>query len=174
MKMYYNEKSHQWYKEGELMKRKMENGSVFYGIPTKAQLKEWGYVDWSQEGRLQSAKEKKIAKLVEYDQSSAVNEFYLGGHPMWLTREERTQIDESIAAYEGTGETVMKKYFNGVPYTFPLTEWKQMLNALIVYASEALNATEAHKAAISALESIEAVEEYDFTTGYPAKPHLGE
>ena len=88
---------------------------------------------------------------------------------MWLTRDERTQIDESINAYEATGATEMTKYFNGVPYTFTLVLWKQMLNALIVYASEALNVTEAHKAAISALTTIEEVEEYDFEQGYPEK-----
>ena len=88
---------------------------------------------------------------------------------MWLTREERTQIDESINAYEATGATEMTKYFGGVAYTFPLAQWKQMLNMLIVYASEALNVTEGHKAAVLALESIENVEAYDYTVGYPEK-----
>ena len=97
---------------------------------------------------------------------------------MWLTREERTQIDESINAYEGVGATEMTKYFYGVPYTFSLTVWKQMLNALIVYASESLNNTERHKAAINAFKddpsdsSNTALDEliaYDFTTGYPQK-----
>lgn len=57
----------------------------------------------------------------------------------------------------------------GVAYTFPLTLWKQMLNTLIVYVSEALNVTEGHKAAIQALQTIQDVEDYDFTTGYPQK-----
>ena len=47
-----------------------------------------------------------------------------------------------------------------------------MLNALEVYASEALNVTEAHRAAINALTSIEEIDEYDFTTGYPKKIEL--
>ena len=44
-----------------------------------------------------------------------------------------------------------------------------MLNAVEVYASEALNTTESHKAAINSLDSIEDIEEYDFTIGYPNK-----
>ena len=44
-----------------------------------------------------------------------------------------------------------------------------MLDRLSVYASEALNVTEQHKAEVRALTSIEAVEEYDYKTEYPEK-----
>ena len=44
-----------------------------------------------------------------------------------------------------------------------------MLDKLSVYASEALNVTEWHKAEVKALTSIEAVEGYDYKTGYPEK-----
>lgn len=118
---------------------------------------------------LEEAKQEKIDEISEYDNSDNVNIFYIGGNPMWLTREERTQIDGSINAYEGIGATEMTKYFGGVPFTFSLVQWKQMLNALIVYASEALNVTESHKAAVNVLNSIEAVDSYDYTTGYPSK-----
>lgn len=63
----------------------------------------------------------------------------------------------------------MTKFFGGTPFTFPLITWRQMLNALIVYASEALNVTEAHKAAVNALETIEEVNAFDITEGYPNK-----
>jgi len=57
----------------------------------------------------------------------------------------------------------MTRWFNGNEYTFPLSTWKQMLIALEVYAGDALNTTEKHKAAVQALESIEEVENYDYT-----------
>ena len=44
-----------------------------------------------------------------------------------------------------------------------------MLDKLSVYASEALNVTERHKAEVKELTSIEAVERYDYKTGYPEK-----
>jgi hypothetical protein len=47
-----------------------------------------------------------------------------------------------------------------------------MLNALEVYAAEALNVTESHKAAVNALTTIEEIEQYDITTGYPEKLNL--
>jgi hypothetical protein len=44
-----------------------------------------------------------------------------------------------------------------------------MLVALEVYAGDALNVTEAHKAAVNALETIEEVDNFDITVGYPEK-----
>ena len=123
----------------------------------------------TQEELLSRAKLQKIQAIDTYDSSAAVNSFTIDGTSMWLTREERTQIGESIDAYESMGETQMTKYFGGAAFTFPLVVWKQMLDALIVYASEALNVTESHKTAVNALTTIADVEAYDITTGYPQK-----
>lgn len=173
MKKYYNNITKEWYAEGQSITKSLEHG-VFSGVPTVEQLTEWGFAEWhkpqpTEEQLLAQAKEEKIAELLDYDQSNAVNSFTISGQEMWLTRDDRTQIDESINAYEAKGETEMTKYFDGVPYTFPLTAWKSMLNDLIVYASEALNVTEAHKATINNSEYIEDVNSYDFTVGYPNK-----
>ena len=42
-----------------------------------------------------------------------------------------------------------------------------MLNALEVYAAEALNATELHKAVVLGMDNIQDVLDYDITTNYP-------
>lgn len=57
----------------------------------------------TEEELLEEAKLNKIADIDEYDQSENVNSFSISGNNMWLTREDRTQIDESINAYEGMG-----------------------------------------------------------------------
>lgn len=173
MKRYYNTTTQEWYSGGQSMTRELENG-VFGGIPSEEQLTAWGFVEWHEQEPtldvlLQRAKDRKIEALLKYNQSAAVDSFTISGQQMWLTREERTQIDESINAYAAKGETQMTKYFGGAPFTFPLTMWKSMLNDLIVYASEALNVTEEHKVTINALTSIEDVEAYDFETMYPRR-----
>lgn len=165
----------QWIKDGKFwdgISIVIDNMRVFN--PSEEQLLAAGYTEYVEpmptaEQLLERAKQEKITELEAYDSSDAVNSFTLGGQSMWLTREERTQIDESINAYEGVGMQAMTKYFGGVAYTFPLAVWKQMLNALIVYASEALNVTEGHRAAVLQLQTVQEVEEYDFTTGYPTK-----
>lgn len=173
MKRYHNPTTNKWYTEGQSMTHSTSN-EVFSGVPSEEQLTAWGYDEYVEPiptpaQLLERAKQEKLAELDSYDSSEAVNSFTLGNQTMWLTRDERTQIDESINAYKKKGETYMTKYFGGMPYTFPLTLWETMLNELIVYASEALNVTEAHKAAINALESVEEVEAYDFTISYPEK-----
>lgn len=111
----------------------------------------------------------KVAEISAYDRSAAVNSFTLGGTEMWLSFEERARIRQSIDAYRNEGKTEMTKWFGGKAFTFPLDTWQTMLDKLSVYASEALNVTERHKAEVSALTSIEAVEGYDYKSGYPEK-----
>lgn len=118
---------------------------------------------------LSDAIASKVAEISAYDRSASVNSFWLGGTEMWLSFDERARIRQSIDAYRNEGRTEMTKWFGGKAFTFPLDTWQTMLDKLSVYASEALNVTELHKAEVSALTSIEAVEGYDYKTGYPEK-----
>jgi hypothetical protein len=58
---------------------------------------------------------------------------------------------------------------NGQSYTLPLEQAQQILIALELYASACYDNTQSHIAEVQKLESKEAVESYDYTTGYPAK-----
>lgn len=111
----------------------------------------------------------KVAEISAYDRSAAVNSFTLGGTEMWLSFDERARIRQSIDAYRNEGKTEMTKWFGGKAFTFPLDTWQTMLDKLSVYASEALNVTEQHKAEVQALTTIEEVDAYDITKGYPEK-----
>lgn len=118
---------------------------------------------------LEEAKEEKIEEIEMYDKSEAVNSFTIGNFSMWLTVNERQQIATQISSNEIIGRETMTRWFNGVSYTFPIATWKQMLVALEVYAGDALNITEQHKSSVNALDTIEAVDTYDYTTNYPEK-----
>ncbi len=118
---------------------------------------------------LEEAKSSKLKALDAYDSSEAVNSFTIGGQVMWLTVDERQQLATQISANEAVGRESMTRWFGGQEFTFPISAWKQMLVALEVYAGDAINVTESHKAAINNLNTIEEVEGYDFTAGYPAR-----
>lgn len=145
--------------------------------PTEEQLLENGWLEWietepeepTQEELLREAKEAKINEIVDYDTSDAVNSFTIGGQQMWLDFELRQQLRTSVMAYQSLGRENVSKWFNGVEYTFTTSQWLDMLDLLEVYAAEALNVTESHKAAVNALNSIEDVNQYDITNGYPEK-----
>lgn len=152
------------------------NGMMIFN-PNEEQLTEAGYTEYiepepeepTEEEKLEEAKRNKLQEIEYYDSSDSVNSFTIGGVEMWLTVNERQQIATQISANEAVNRDTMTRWFNGNEYTFPLSTWKQMLIALEVYAGDALNTTEKHKAAVQALESIEEVENYDYTQDYPQK-----
>lgn len=119
--------------------------------------------------KLAAAKAEKIAQIDAYDSSPAVEQFTINDSPMWLGHELRQQIRTSADAYEALGYENMTKVFNGTEFTFPINTWRQMLNALEVYAAEALNTTERHKNTVNAMTRRKDVEDYDYTVDYPTK-----
>jgi hypothetical protein len=126
------------------------------------------------ERTLEDAKSEMIERIEEYDRSEAVNSFTIRDIVMWLSVEERVRIATQISVNETVGRTEMTRWFNGREFTFPLTTWRQMLVALEVYAGDAINVTEAHKVAVNSLTTIEEVDSYDYTIGYPEKLIFGE
>jgi hypothetical protein len=92
---------------------------------------------------------------------------------MWLDHDLRQQLRISLDALSQAGRESVTKWIDGVEYTYPIDVWYYMLGLVEVYASDALNVTESHKAAINALTSVEEVEAYQFT-GYPDKLIFGK
>ena len=172
MKRYYNSTTKEWYTEGNAITKNISNG-VFSGIPSEQRLTEWGFEEYIEptptlEELLARAKANKIAELEAYDDSE-VNSFSVNGKDMWLDHDLRQQLRISLDALSQAGRENVTKWFDGIEYTYPIDVWYYMLGLVEVYASDALNVTESHKAAINALTSVAEVEGYDFTVGYPEK-----
>ena len=140
--------------------------------PTEEMILAAGWHEWqepepSESELLAQAIENKLADIDNYDKSASVNSFKIGNKDLWLDAALRQQLRTSIEAYKAMGKESATKWFDGVEYTFPVDTWLGMLNALEVYAAEALNATESHKVAVKELTTIQEVEEYDITADYP-------
>lgn len=158
-------------------KKEFFKGNVLYTDdatvvnPSHEQMLAAGWTEWvapepTSEELLARAKATKVAEIDDHDAEHEV--FIIGGQQMWLGHELRQQLKTSVEAYIATGAESVTKWFNGQEFTFPCQTWLQMLAVLEVYASDVLNATERHKAAVMAMDSVEAVEQYDITEGYPA------
>ena len=176
-KRYYNNETKEWYTEGGAMTRRA-GGGVFSGVPSEELLAEWGFAEYVEpeptpEELLERARQEKLAALEAFDGSEAVNSFLLGGQTMWLSVSERQQLATQISASEAVGRESMTRWFGGQEFTFGLDQWKQMLVALEVYAGDALNVTKRHEAAVLQLPTVQEVEGYDFTAGYPPKLNFG-
>ena len=114
-------------------------------------------------------KEEAIEQITEYDQSEDVNSFTLQGKQMWLPKETRVGLVNSVTIEKNAGKKTTVLWFGGEKYELPVDTALQMLSALELYALECYNVTAAHKAAVNVLESVEDVVAYDYTQGYPEK-----
>ena len=118
---------------------------------------------------IEDVKERKVFDIMSYDSSSEVNEFTIGGQSVWLDKATRAGLLLRFEAESKVGREQTTLWNNGQSYTLPLADAMQMLIALELYASECYDNTQRHLAEVSKLESIEAVEAYDYTIGYPNK-----
>lgn len=126
---------------------------------------------------LEEIKARKVEEILAYDSSSAVNEFSIGGQPMWLPFETRTRLDRRFAVErlkaESQGKTelevVTTLWHEGQSFEMPLATAMSLLLALEDYATICYDNTQRHIAEVMKLESKEAVESYDYTSGYPQK-----
>ena len=118
---------------------------------------------------LQTAKQLKIAEIDAYDKSSAVNGFALNGAVVWLDKATRVGLMNSTSITKAMGQPTTTLWLGESKMEVPCDTAIQLLSALEMYALECFNVTAAHKVAVSELNSIEEVEKYDITAGYPAQ-----
>lgn len=131
-------------------------------------------IEPTEEEILAMTKSRKQNDITEYDNSANVNSFIIGGEPMWLNFDQRSRLKASLEAIEADGGTEMTKSFGGKSYTFTTQQWYYMINTVENYAGVCQTVTEEHRDAVQTLESVEDVEAYDYTTGYPSKINFDE
>lgn len=138
------------------------------------------YEAWKRErfnAQLSFAKQLKIAEIDAYDKSSAVNGFYLNGmlipwskdDPSSPNVDKRMGLRQNIADKVALGEENISIWMKGMSFTMPCAQAEMLMRSIENYAYECFNVTAAHKVAVSELTSIEEVEKYDITAGYPAQ-----
>ena len=122
---------------------------------------------------LEQAKAEKIAEIEQYNDSDNVNEFSVVKDGVtvtdWLTPEKRSNYRNSIDAANLVGLDSLSLYVGGMPVTLPTQTAELMLAQIQLYADRCFIVTETHKANVEALDTIEAVDSYDYETGYPQK-----
>lgn len=122
--------------------------------------------------KLEQAKMDKIAEITAYDQSPAVNAFYLNGEQHWLDFNLRDRVfagNERIA-YKGREETSL--WLDGKCFVMPIAAAQDLICTIEVYAKDCYNVTAIHQAEVNKLTTIEEVKDYDYKTGYPEKLNL--
>lgn len=165
--------------EAILKNYKDENNTSLYDIllseNSNTQIEDIKYnikVDFNivdKKSDLEKAKETIIDKIDQYDTSSNVNSFSLNGIQVWLDKDTRVGLMNSITIEKNSGKTESTLWFNGICITINCDAAIQMLSSLELYALACYNKTAEHKVAINQLTNIKEVELYDYTAGYPDK-----
>lgn len=118
---------------------------------------------------LARAKREVLKKIEDYDTSPAVNGFMLNGATVWLDKSTRVGLMNSTTITKAMGQLTTTLWLGESKMEVPCDTAIQLLSALEMYALECFNVTAAHKKAVSELTSIEEVEKFDITAGYPAQ-----
>lgn len=118
---------------------------------------------------LATAKAQKIAKIDAYDTSDAVNSFLVDGTKMWLDKATRVGLMNSTTIAQSSGLEKVTLWFGDSQLILTCDKAISLLSAIEMYAVQCFDTTARHKAAIGNLTTIEEVEKYDITAGYPEK-----
>lgn len=135
-----------------------EDGWKLYVLPEK-----------TEEEIFNEEKNFLIEEILRYDSSREVNSFYIEGQEMWLDKATRVGLKLRFDAEIASGHTNTTLWYEGTPFNLELVNAVQMLNAIELYASACYDNTQLHLANVDKLTSIEELDKYDYTIGYPDK-----
>lgn len=141
--------------------------------PTHDQLIAAGWEEYTPSAEtptdIDMAKAAKIAEIAAYSDSDAVNSLTFNGIKTWLTRTVRDGYDTSITAAKNLGEANVTFMVGDNEMKLPVEQARRVLDLVQRYADACFLVTERHKIAVKALQTVEEVEAYDYTKGYPEK-----
>lgn len=123
----------------------------------------------TEEDIFNEAKKELISNIEYYDSSSDVNMFFIQGLPVWLDKATRAGLKLRFEAEIAMGKTETALWYGNLQFPLPLDTAIQMLYAIEVYASECYDNTQAHLANVNAIDNLEELQNYDYTSGYPEK-----
>ena len=122
---------------------------------------------------LEAVKQDRLAALEAYDDSDAVNGFEVvkDGQTIttWIEPDKRSNYRGSLDDCVLLGVTDIEVPIASMLIPMTVADARAKLAQIQLYADRCTIVTESHKAAIEALLTVEDVEGYDFTAGYPPR-----
>ena len=122
------------------------------------------------ERTIERAKAEKLREINNYDNSRQVNMFTINDEEIvWFTPTERANYKASIESAKLLGIPTLKFFVNDKLFEVETSKAEMMLAAIQLYADECYIITKQHQITVENLETIEEVDSYDYTVGYPNK-----
>lgn len=124
---------------------------------------------------LKQVRDRKLRQITNYDLSTSVNGFYYNGQFMWLDKATRVGLVNTLNSAEMLNyETINIWYDDEICITLEIEAARRLLAILEMYATQCYNVTAQHKSDVKKLMTIEEINSYDITEGYPEMLRLGE
>lgn len=119
---------------------------------------------------VETAKFNKLNDIRNYDNSSEINDFTVNGEThAWFTPEQRSNYRNSVDAAKLLGVESLEIFVGDNLITIPISVAEQALASIQLYADQCYIKTKQHIAAVEALTTVEEINNYDYTVGYPTK-----
>lgn len=118
---------------------------------------------------IEQAKLSKLRELDMYDSSSDVNGFFYNDILLWIDKNMRSALVNTINSAEMLNRDRIRIWYNGLYIDLGLEEARVMLAQIEMYASECYSTTQQHRNNIVALTSVQSIENYDVTANYPQR-----
>ena len=116
---------------------------------------------------LEQLKQDLLYKIQSYDKSDKVEGFYIGDKFVWFDREERASLQRRIDIEKKNGINATTFWYNDMSFALSVDQASHILDTVELYAIKCCDNTRSHIVNIHKLNSVEELENYDYTTGYP-------
>lgn len=118
---------------------------------------------------LDEARNNMLFNIRTFDKSEDVNSFILMGDSVWLDKELRASIRNTVGIKRTKGIQMSSIWYNHKEYILPIDYILNMLDDVEIYADACNGITQRHISNIYTMDNIEDIENYNYKNNYPTK-----
>ena len=137
-------------------------------------LVDWirGCLDGTYKSRVDEVRARVLAEIEAYDKSENVNGFTYNGKTLWLSKEERLSLIDRFGRELEEGVEQTNLFYGGEAIPLAPADALILVKMVSSYADKCFDQTQKHLNNVNRLSTVEELEGYDYTTGYPDKLNL--